>query len=126
MSQDINNYSLPLSLTARAENMIERLIICDMCINDFIDKQPIVKQADPVLQDVTEMSKRIREHVQVIKGILVYYAARHLSHQDLDRINNLVNRGKVMISSLEKLYMTLNWLCLSQEMRDAEEAIEMR
>jgi hypothetical protein len=119
MSDDRINSFLPPGLIAAAVTVHERLMACDMCISHFMNSQPNLEKVFPAVLQVTELSKRIKGHAQVLKDIPKYYVSREPNGPDLDCINNLVNNGKVMIACLEQLYMTINWLRISYE-RDIE------
>jgi hypothetical protein len=103
-----------------------KLTECDACIDAFILIQSRVRQIYPVQNELVNISATIKSFVQIIKNILVLQAGRHSRYQDLDQLSVLITRGGMLIASIERLYLTLNWLSLSQYIRDNEQAINRR
>jgi hypothetical protein len=57
-----------------------------------------------------------------MENIIMYQATTRSRYYELDKISTMVSGGEVLIASLEKLYLTLNWLSLSRCIADNDGA----
>jgi hypothetical protein len=106
----------------QAKTIRERLTECVACIDAFLLKQPKVKRICNVRNELVEMSATVKSFVQMMENIIMYQATTRSRYYELDKISTMVSGGEVLIASLEKLYLTLNWLSLSRCIADNDEA----
>ena len=110
------------NLMTQAKTIRERLTECIACIDAFLLKQPKVKRICNVQNELVEMSATVKSFAQMMENIIVYQATARSRYHDLDRISIMVSGGEMLIASLEKLYLTLNWLSLSRCIEDNDKA----